>query len=65
MKKKSLCNLHIPLDAFIDSTIDVVASAGPDSWLGNLHCILFMDDTAVLASSREKVLQKVILLKMH
>ena len=48
---------------FIDSTIDAVTSAGPDSWLGNLHCILFMDDTAVLASSREKLLQKVILLK--
>ena len=48
---------------FIDSTIDAVASAGLDSWLGNLHCILFMDDTAVLASSMEKLLQKVILLK--
>jgi len=49
--------------AYIDPTIDAVKSSGPDSWLGDIHILLLMDDTVVLASSREKMTQKLQRLK--
>lgn len=37
---------------FIDETIGVINEFGPDGFLGDLHTLLLMDDTAVLATSR-------------
>ena len=43
---------------FIDPTIDAIARGGKDGWLQNLHGLLFMDDTVVLATSRQKMMEK-------
>jgi hypothetical protein len=40
---------------FIEPTIDAISRLGTDSWLGNLHSLLLMDDTVILASSREQM----------
>ena len=48
---------------FIESTIDAVSQSGPDGWLENLHVLLLMDDTVILATSREQMEQKLKLLK--
>jgi hypothetical protein len=37
---------------FIDETIGVINEFGPDGFLDDLHTLLLMDDTAVLATSR-------------
>jgi hypothetical protein len=39
---------------FIEPTIDAISSLGPDNWLGDLHCLLLMDDTVILASSQRE-----------
>ncbi len=49
--------------AYIDPTIDAVKSCGPDSWLDDIHILLLMDDTVILASSREKMTNKLQKLK--
>ena len=54
------CSLFI---LYVESTIEAVSSSGPDGWLGNLHSLLLMDDTAVLATSRESMLRKLTALK--
>lgn len=56
----SSCNLFT---AYIDPTIDAVKTFGPDDWLGNLHILLLMDDTIVLATSRQNLQTKLALLK--
>ena len=48
---------------FIDSTIEAMASFSPDGWLGNLHTLLFMDDTVIFATSRGNLHKKLFLLK--
>ena len=48
---------------YVESTIEAVSSGGPDGWLGDLHSLLLMDDTAVLATSRESMLRKLTALK--
>ena len=48
---------------FIDPTIKAVGDDGPDKWLGDLHALLLMDDTAIFATSRERMTHKLSLLK--
>ena len=48
---------------YVDSTVDALHDMGPDGWLKHLHMVLFMDDTAVFATSREKLAQKLRKLK--
>ena len=48
---------------FIDETVQAVSQAGPDDWLGDLHLLLFMDDTVIFSSTREKLEEKLYLLK--
>ena len=48
---------------YIDSTVDALHDMGPDGWLKCLHMVLFMDDTAVFATSSEKLAQKLRKLK--
>ena len=48
---------------FIDSTIEAIESFGPDGWLGNLHTLLFMDDTVIFTTSRGNLHKKLFLLK--
>jgi hypothetical protein len=43
---------------FIDETIRRINKYGPDRFLENLHSVLLMDDTAVLATSREALYEK-------
>ena len=50
---------------FIDSTIEAIASFGPDRWLGNLHTLLFMDDTVIFATPRGNLHKKLFLLKEY
>jgi hypothetical protein len=50
--------------AYIDPTIDAVNSLGPDDWLEKTHILLLMDDTAIMATSREKMAEKLNSLKM-
>jgi hypothetical protein len=48
---------------FIDKTIQDISSVGHDSWLGSNHCLLFMDDTVIFATSREALTKKLQKLK--
>ncbi len=48
---------------FIESTIDAIATSGPDGLLGNLHTLLLMDGTVILATSRKQMQKKLKLLK--
>ena len=48
---------------FLDHTIDVVNQCEPDDWLGSLHMLLFMDDTVLLATSRQQMEKKLRALK--
>ena len=48
---------------FIEETIKAVSSAGTDGWLGDTHILLLMDDTVILATSRDKMQEKLDLLK--
>ena len=47
----------------IDPTIEAVKAVGPDGWLGETHILLFMDDTVIFATSRNKLHQKLTYLK--
>ena len=40
-----------------------MSQAGPDDWLGDLYLLLFMDDTVTFSSTREKLEEKLYLLK--
>ncbi len=40
---------------FIKSNIDAIATSGHDGWFGNLHTLLLMDDTVILATSRKQM----------
>ena len=48
---------------FLEPTIDAVCQLGPDDWLGNLHTLLLMDDTVLLATSRQQMSIKLATLK--
>ena len=48
---------------YIDYTVKDMQQEEPDSWLGSLHMLLFMDDTAVFATSRKKLQGKLERLK--
>ena len=43
---------------FIEPTIEKVNEFGTDGWLGETHILLLMDDTAVVASSRDALTKK-------
>ena len=47
---------------YIDTTIQALRQVGPDDFLGNLHSILLMDDTVVLATSRSMMNKKLEIL---
>ena len=47
---------------YINGTIQKVKEFGEDGFLGNLHSLLFMDDTVILATSREAMTKKLELL---
>ena len=42
--------------------IDAVNQIGTDSWIGETHILLLMDDTAIVASSLDKLKEKLTLL---
>ena len=43
---------------YVDCMIKSINEYGPDGWLGVLHCLMQMDDTAVFATSRESFIDK-------
>ena len=47
---------------YINSTVRAIKSFGDDGFLKNLHCLLFMDDTVVLATTRDAMQEKLTLL---
>lgn len=61
--KQGGCSSCPLFTCFIDTTIEAIASTGPDGWLGSLHCLLLMDDTVVFATSRHKMEEKLRSLK--
>ena len=48
---------------FIEPTIDSLHRLGADDWLGDLHALLLMDDTVLLATSRQQMAAKLAVLK--
>ena len=54
------CNLFTP---YMDDPIAAINSTGPHDWLGELHSLWFMDDAAVIATTREKLTEKIAALK--
>jgi len=48
---------------FVDPIVAAIKTSGPDAWLHELHTLLLMDDTIVLATSRQKMEEKLLLLK--
>ena len=43
---------------YLDPTIEAVKRGGPDRWLGDTHILLFMDDTVIFATSKNKLQEK-------
>jgi len=56
----TICN---SFTSYIDPTIDPIKTYGPDGWLEDIHILLFVDDTVILASSRESMEAKLAKLK--
>ena len=57
-------SLSCPLFTFyIDETINAIYSTLDDDWLRNAHTLLLMDDTVLFSTTREKMQQKLHLLK--
>ena len=48
--------------AFIDPTVQALKDFGYDGWLGNIHALLLMDNTVVIASSWYNMTTKLDLL---
>ena len=48
---------------YLDETVDAINQCGEDGWLGAINCLLLMDDTVILATSREKMMDKLCALK--
>ena len=48
---------------FVDPVVSAVKQSGPDGWLQDLHIMLLMDDTVIMATSRAKMEEKLLLLK--
>lgn len=49
--------------AYIDCTIEAVKSGPDDGWLSDMHLALLMDDSVILATTRESMVNKIRLLK--
>jgi hypothetical protein len=47
----------------VEPTILALRQLGPDDWLGDLHTLMFMDDTVLLATSRQQMSTKLAALK--
>ena len=47
---------------YINSTVRAIKNFGDDGYLRNLHCLVFMDDTVVLATTRDAMQEKLTLL---
>ena len=43
---------------YVDCLISALDAGGPDDWLEFLHCVMQMDDTAVVAASRTRLIEK-------
>jgi hypothetical protein len=43
---------------YVDEIVKAINCYGNDGFLGKLHCLLLMDDTAIVASSRQAMQQK-------
>jgi len=56
----TICN---SFTSYIDPTIDPIKTYGPDGWLEDIHILLLMGDTVILASSRESMEAKLAKLK--
>ena len=53
-----------PLFTFlVDSVIEAIQQVGEDDWLGDLHTQMLMDDTAIIATTRDMMKKKLDLLK--
>ena len=61
--RQGLCTSCPLFVLFIEPTIDAISSVGHDDWLGDIHSLLLMDDTVVLATSREMMTAKLAALK--
>jgi len=48
---------------FIDATVRELRQYGSDGWIEDLSSLLFMDDTAIIATSRQALEQKLQILK--
>ena len=48
---------------YVDEAIEALDRCGSDDWLGNLHCLMQMDDTAILATSRAGFVKKLRIIK--
>ena len=56
--KQGAANSSSLFTFYINSTIRALKNGGSDGYLENLHCLLFMDDTAILATSRDALQSK-------
>jgi hypothetical protein len=48
---------------YIDATVRALRNCGDDGWLRDMCCLLFMDDTAVVATNEESMAKKLKVLK--
>ena len=48
---------------YVDCMIEALDSGGPDGWIEVLHCVMQMDDTAVVATSRQRFIEKLRIVK--
>jgi hypothetical protein len=48
---------------YIDKTASDLDTYGPDGFLQNLHCLLYMDDIVILATTKEAMSKKLAILK--
>ena len=48
---------------YVDCIIRTLDECGPDDWLGLFHCLMQMDDTAVVATCRSRFVDKLLKLK--
>ena len=51
----SSCTLFV---FYVDPLIKAIKSCDADGWLGDLSCLMFMDDTTLLATSRQAMAEK-------
>ena len=56
--KQGSCTSCNSFTSYIDPTIAAVKEIGPDSWLGDLHILLFMDDTVIFVTTKTGLINK-------